>query len=178
MIEDERFVQKQKNNYINVWIKRSELTGNVGEVEPEGDESFPITIAQKQDLLMKLFQLKSPEINEALFQSENRSIISEAFSMTEFKMPGEDQRIKQMREINDMMANGQQINPEKDVDDNQIHIDCVRGFLVSDIGLDLKATNPQVYGIIFQHLELHIELQSMMQMPALPQQTPPQGAPQ
>lgn len=178
MIEDERFVQKQKNNYINVWIRRAELTGNVGEVEPEGDESFPITIAQKQDLLMKLFQLQSPEINEALFQSENRSLISEAFAMTEFKMPGEDQRIKQMREINDMMANMQQIQPEKDVDDNQIHIDCTRAFLVSDVGLDLKQTNPQAYGIIFQHLELHIQLQSMIQMPMAPQgpvnQVPPQ----
>lgn len=174
MIEDERFVQKQKNNYINVWIKRAELTGSVGEVEPEGDESFPISIAQKQDLLMKLFTLQSPEINEALFQSENRSIISEAFAMTEFKMPGEDQRIKQMREINDMMANGQQIMPEKDVDDNPIHIECTRSFLVSDIGLDLKATNPQVYSIIFQHLELHIELQSMIQMPlAAPGQQAP-----
>ena len=182
MIEDERFVQKQKNNYINVWIRRSELTGNVGEVEPEGDESFPITIAQKQDLLMKLFQLQSPDINSALFQSENRSIISEAFAMTEFKMPGEDQRIKQMREINDMMANGQQIMPEKEVDDNAIHIECTRSFLVSDVGLDLKATNPQVYGVIFQHLMLHVELEQLMAPPPMApvqgQQPPPQGQPQ
>ena len=182
MIEDERFVQKQKNNYINVWIRRAELTGNVGEVEPEGDESFPISIAQKQSLLMSLFQLQSPEINEALFQTENRSLISEAFALTEFKMPGEDQRIKQMREINDMMANMQQIQPEKDVDDNPIHIETTRSFLVSDVGLDLKQTNPQAYAIIFQHLELHIQLQSMMQMPMAPvqgqpQQQPPQQGP-
>lgn len=175
MIEDERFVQKQKNNYVNVWIRRSELTGSVGEVEPEGDESFPISIAQKQTLLMSLFQLQSPEINEALFQTENRSLISEAFAMTEFKMPGEDQRIKQMREINDMMANLQPIQPEKDVDDNPIHIEATRSFLVSDVGLDLKQSNPQAYGIIFEHLELHIELEQLM-MPVV-QPVGPNGQP-
>ena len=101
--------------------------------------------------------------------------------MTEFKMPGEDQRIKQMREINDMMANGQIIMPEKDVDDNAIHIECTRSFLVSDVGLDLKTTNPQVYGIIFQHLELHIELESIMNppmAPVVPGQTPNNAPPQ
>lgn len=182
MIEDERFVTRNKNSYVNVWIRRSELTGNVGEVEPEGDESFPISIAQKQSLLMSLFQLQSPEINEALFQTENRSLISEAFALTEFKMPGEDQRIKQMREINDIIANMQQIQPEKDVDDNPVHIECVRSYLVSDVGLDLKITNPQAYGLLFQHLELHIELQQLMQMPppmqgSPAQQAPPQGPP-
>jgi rubredoxin len=174
MIEDERFVQKEKNNYVNVWIRRSEMTGTVGQVEPEGDESFPISIAQKQSLLMSLFQLQSPEINEALFQTENRSIISEAFAMTEFKMPGEDQRIKQMREINDIIANLQPIQPEKDIDDNAVHIDTTRSFLVSDVGLDLKQSNPQAYGTIVQHLEMHIQLQMMMQMPA-PGAPAPQG---
>jgi len=182
MIDDERFVQKNKNNYINVWIRRSELTGKVGEVEPEGDESFPISIAQKQSLLMSLFQLQSPEINEALFDVNNRSLISEAFSMTEFKMPGEDQRIKQLREINDIITNNQQISPEKDVDDNPIHIETVRNYLVSDVGLDLKQTNPQAYGLIFEHLELHIQLQQLMQAPMMPlaPQAPgvsPQGPP-
>lgn len=172
MIEDERFVTKTKGNYVNVWIKRASLTGVVGEVEPEGDESFPITLAQKQSIIQNLMQLQLPEINEALFSVPNRKILSEVFSLTELKMPGEDQRIKQEREIEQMIATKQFIVPEQDIDDNLIHAEVVRNYLVSDIGMDLKQTDPESYDMLFNHLKLHIQFQMMSQMNQAPQEQP------
>jgi len=183
LVEDEKFTQKDsqsKSGYANVWIKRAEMTGKVGEVEPEGDESFPISMAQKQTLLMSLFQLQSEEINAALFDTPNRSLISQAFGMTEFKMPGEDQRIKQMREINEMISTKLFIEPEQDVDDNAIHAETVRNYMVSELGLMLKETDPMAYSLLFQHLQLHVQLEAQqmaMIAPAEPQgqALPPKG---
>ena len=161
MIDDERYAvpdTTQKGNYVNVWIRKADMTGHVGEVEPEGADSFPISTPQKQTLFFKLAELNNEFINAALFASPNRRIIADLLSFPDLAIPGEEQITKQAVEIADMMK-GQPVQVDPIVDDNAIHIEMTRYFLAGQRGIDLKKTNPQVYMIIEQHLQEHLQLQ-------------------
>ena len=160
MIDDERYVvpdPTQKDNYVNVWIKKADLTGHVGEVEPEGADNFPISTPQKQTLFFKLMELNNQFINAAMFDSENRRIVADLLAFTELEIPGEDQRIKQTVEIADIIK-GQPVQIDPLVDDNNVHIETCRHFLCQQRGLDLKKTNPQAYMLVEQHLQQHMQL--------------------
>ena len=41
IVEDEKFTKYESGSYVNVWIKRSQMEGKIGGVEPEASESFP-----------------------------------------------------------------------------------------------------------------------------------------
>lgn len=165
LVQDERFVQMENDNYVNVWIRKSELDGHVGEVEPEGAETFPVSTAQKQQLLLKLIEFNNEFLNAAIFDSQNRNEIADVLSFPELHIPGEDQRLKQMREIKDMMK-GEQVQVEPEVDDNQIHAETCKFFLCDTVGMDLKRTNPQAYAMIVQHLTQHMQILTQQTMQA------------
>lgn len=182
VIADERYVVREKNNYVNVWIRQSELRGKVGEVEPEGAETFPTSIAQKQALLMQLMQLNNDFVNAAIFDPENRKIIADALAFPELHIPDEDQRIKQMREIQVMLGTGetpgQPVMIEPEVDSDEVHIKTAKDWAVSEYGLDAKVTNPEGYQFIIQHIQQHQQNMAMTQAPVLSspgQNGPPQG---
>lgn len=159
MIEDEKFVvpdKTNKDNYINVWIRKAELTGHVGEVEPEGADSFPFTTPQKQSFFFRLLELNNQFINAALFATPNRRIIADLIAFPELEIPGEDQVIKQAMEVSDIIR-GQPVQVDPLVDDNAIHIEMLRSFLAGEKGADLKRINPQAYQAVLQHLQQHMQ---------------------
>lgn len=160
MIDDERFVvpnPAQKDSYVNVWIRKAEMTGHVGEVEPEGADNFPISTPQKQTLFFKLVELNNQFINSALFATPNRRQVADLLSFTDLDIPGEEQITKQAVEISDMIK-GVPVQVDPLVDDNDVHIEMCRYFLAGDRGLDLKKTNPVAYMIVEQHLQQHLQL--------------------
>jgi hypothetical protein len=163
MIDDERFTvsdPNKKDNYVNVWIRKADLTGHVGEVEPEGADMFPVSTPQKQSLFFKLLEMNNEFINAALFDSENRRLIADLLGFTDLEIPGEDQRTKQAIEIVQLIQ-GLPIQVDIFVDDHNVHIETCRHFLVGSKGMDLKTTNPQGYTIIEQHLQQHIQVQEL-----------------
>ncbi len=165
MIDDEHYTvpdPKQRDNYVKVWIRKADLSGHVGEVEPEGADSFPVSIPQKQTLFFKLLELNNEFINAALFDVENRRLAADLISFTDFQIPGEGQRIKQTIEIADLVK-GVPVQVDPLVDDNPTHIETCRNFLTGQEGLDLKKTNPQAYMMIEQHLQQHIQLNEKSQ---------------
>ena len=156
LVEDEKFTKFESGNYVNVWIKRSEMLGKVGGVEPEASETFPISMAQKKDLILKLMEMNNQFVNAALYAPENARIIQEILALTEFKLPGEAQRIKQVIEINEMLAdenNEVQIDPQ--VDDDAVHISTLKSFMADLPGLDVKRDNPRGYAKLALHLQEH-----------------------
>jgi hypothetical protein len=161
MIDDEKYVvpdQTQKDKYVNVWIRKADLTGHVGEVEPEGADSFPVSTPQKQTLFFKLAELNNEFINAALFATPNRRIIADLLSFPDLAIPGEEQITKQAVEIADIIKEKPvQIDPL--VDDNSIHIEMTRYFLAGARGIDLKKTNPQAFMMVEQHLQQHLMAQ-------------------
>jgi len=186
MTEDERFVfpgeGAGENNYVNVWIRRGEMTGKVGEVEPEGAENFPISTPQKQELLMRLIGMNNAFLQQAIFDPENRHLVADTLAYPDIYIPGEDQRMKQAREIQDILK-GANVMPEPEVDDDSIHIETIKNWAVGTTGLDCKQTNPQGYQMVIQHLKEHLmlqtqkQLQAIMPMGAGPQPPGPGAAP-
>jgi len=182
---DESFTSKVGNSFVTSWIRRSELTGQVGEVEAETQDSFPISSAQKQQLLMTLLELQIPEIQEVLFTPENGQFVATALGGPEIKLPGTDQRTKQLREIAELvmsepieipvdplaMEMSQAVDPmapppepqmmstvsiEPDIDDDMIHADTCREWLIDpDRGQFEKIANPPGYMNVVAHFREH-----------------------
>ena len=177
MTDDEvRFTKKQDNNYINVFIRKSELTGTVGDVEPEGDDTFPVSMAQKQALIIKLLEMKDQFLAAAIFDPANRSILADLLGFPEFTIPGEDQRIKQTTETQQMIK-GEPVEVDPLIDDHSIHIVVLTHYMVGTEGLDLKRTNPQAYAMLSQHLEQHKQIQEQDQMKQMMMQGAQQNGP-
>lgn len=185
VVDDERYVKFDSGSYVNVWIRRSEMTGKVGGVEPEASDSFPVSLIQKRDLIMRLIELNNEYLNAALYTPDNASILADVLALTDFKLPGEDQRIKQVLEINEL-SKGEPVEgevvvptvlPEPEVDDDAVHIMVLRSFLASAAGLDLKRVNPPGYANCVAHLRLHqrtLEMKSAQQFA----ESPPGEAPE
>lgn len=167
LVEDEKFVTKdESDNYVNVWIRKSELMGKVGTVEPEGSETFPVTMAQKQSTILQLLQMGNPDINAVILDPENVPLVFDAAGFPEIKLPADNQRVKQVNENQYMIKTGQVIAIEPLLDDDLIHINTAKNFLVSDDGQDLKNSNIPAYQAIMQHILMHqtnIQTQQLQQ---------------
>lgn len=178
---DEFYSKKEGNSFINVWIKKAELAGSIGEVEAETSDQFPINSTQKRGLLIELLQMQSPEINSAIFNIENVGLISRLLGFGEIYVPGNDQRDKQIKETFEMMAVGptemttpdgmpmmdegmqpmmQSSIPPEPFDDHNVHMQCVQAFLVSEVGMALKYENPAAYQNISLHYQEHANAQA------------------
>jgi len=165
VIADEHYVSKNKENYVNVWIRQSELTGKVGDVEAEAAETFPVTTGQKQSLLFKLMGMNNDMINAALFDVENRKILADALSFPELTIPDEAQRTKQAYEIQRMIDKKQLVGIEPEIDDNDVHVQVLRDFMAGSKGRDLQARDPEIYTILMQHLQLHLANKAQQEAP-------------
>ena len=183
MKDDEKQVKKDEfGNFINVFIRMSELEGKIGSVEIEANENLPITWNQQKDAIMELFNINNETITETLGSAENLPYLKRAIGLTDYIIPGEDDRQKQYEEIQqlinsepiemppDPMAiqqaqmNGMPPPPpqslpsvqvEPDVDDHIIEADICRRWLVSDAGRLCKLENPSGYQNVLLHLKMH-----------------------
>lgn len=169
----ERFVDKAGSSFINIFIERAELEGKVGRVEPESSENFPISSAQKRDLLIQMLQLKNQVIERLFYHPSNSQIILDAIGMPELHLPGAGDRVKQLEEIGQLIKeaspDGQMpsIPTEPDVDDAQVHIQVCRAWLISEIGQHIKQTRQDGYLNVLNHLKMHLmDLQMKTQTPS------------
>jgi hypothetical protein len=178
--EDEFFVKEQgAGSYINVWLRRETFKGEIGEVRPEISEQFPMTWGQKSARIMELLTMNNQMITAWLLHPENIEIIYQTFGITDMYIPGEDQRNKQLYEISEMMIaqpipmgvdplTGQEaFQPPQPsqiemIDDDTIHMEVIKAFLNSTIGIDLKMTNPIAYQTIMMHYQMHMQNYQMM----------------
>lgn len=100
MVEDEKFVTKDnQNNFVNVFIRKAETTGKIGQVEIESSDQLPMTWQQKKDAIMQLIELNNEGIMAQLFAPENRQILKDAIGLNDFYVPGIADREKQYEEI-------------------------------------------------------------------------------
>jgi hypothetical protein len=189
MQDDEKMVQSIGDSFVNVWIKKSQLQGKVGEIEPETSEAFPISWAQKRDVLMQLIQMKDPEIGSILQHPENMSFIAELIGMEDLYIPGDDDRNKQLYEISiliqgqptvagiDPMTGQEQyqstvpVDPE--IDNHSTESEVCLAWLKGDVGLATKEQNPAAWMNVRAHYMEHqmiLQQQAMQQMQMQQQQ--------
>lgn len=172
MADTEKFTKQVNGQYITTYIELHELKGNVGDVEPQVSEAFPLTAEQKRAYLMQLFGManKSEEMMAWLVHPENRETISDLLSFPELHVPGTNQRLKQLIEFrllikSDPKSEDQSSVPiDFDIDDHSIHAQILRTQLASEIGIELKTNEPKFYLNCVLHLKEHImAMQAQMQ---------------
>ena len=184
MKEDERDVQVSKaGTFFNAFIRKAETEGKIGRIELEANENIPLTWSQQKDTIMELLGNPAPEIAKIVADPRNIKDLQEAIGITDFAIPGEDDREKQLSELKEMMAaaptpsgvdpTGQvqeqsSVPIEPTVDDHETHASVCRGFLVSEAGRQLKVENPDGYHNILLHMEAHMQLIN----PPMPQPPP------
>jgi hypothetical protein len=175
--EDIKFVQEKGKGFVNVWIKLADIDdGNVGRVRPENDEAFPLSTEQKRGVLMELLQTGIPELFQWAFAPENMPETARILiGMSNFKIPGEDDREYQLWEINNILA-GQMVQVDPDLDNHEIHVATLRSWATSENGRKTREVNPMGWAMVMEHLQMHsMILEQMMQQAAMA--APPQGPP-
>lgn len=112
MLEDEKYVQDLGNDrYINVYIQKSKLVGSVGEITSDTSEQIPISWAEERDVLMMMMQNPSPVIGQILMHPQNASFVASKIGLGEIFIPGDEDRQKQLAEIEQLIKQQPQPNP-------------------------------------------------------------------
>jgi len=194
MAVDEKMVNKnEQGNFINVFIRKAELQGQIGSIELEASEQLPSTWAQKKEVIMQLLQTGNPFILEALAAPENLPFIADAIGLDEFRVPGEADRQKQYEEIKELLDNQPipDLNPmtqqqsevpsvEVDpiLDNHQVEADICRSWAISDAGRQAKIDNPNGYKNVLLHMKQHLDIiaQQVMQQQQPMMESQAQGA--
>jgi hypothetical protein len=109
---DETDVQRMPDgSFINLFIRMSELNGKIGKIELEAADNLPMTWTQNKDTIMKLIEAQNPVFLEMFAAPENIPILKDAIGLTDFYIPGEDDRMKQNDEIRELLASEPIQNP-------------------------------------------------------------------
>ncbi len=187
-VEDERFVTKDPlGNYINTFIRKSELEGKIGDVELEAAENLPISWMQKKDTIMQFLQAASPEIMQALVDPANMPIIAEAVGLDNLTLPGENDRQVQLEEIvqlinstpmpgmmpdpmTGMPADESSVPIEPDVDNHVVHVEICKNWLTSEPGRLAKIERQEGYQNVLLHMKAHIMYVQMLEMQKMQQE--------
>lgn len=181
--DDEKFVQRDKDgNFFNVFIRMAELEGKIGKVELEAAENLPMTWQQQKDIIMQLLNAANPEILAIIGSPENLPVMRDAIGLTDFFVPGEDDRNKQYDEIkellnseplptgNPMMPEIPSVEIDPIYDNHVIEFEIVRKWAISEAGRQAKTDNPPGYKNVLLHGQLHHMMMQQQQMMAQPQE--------
>lgn len=153
---------------------------------------------------MELFGMNNDAIMQTLLSPENIPYIKKAIGLTDYVIPGEDDRQKQYEEI-ELLINSEpiqmppdpmmvqqammqgmpppppqsvpSIEADFDVDNHQLESDICRRWLVGDAGRLCKQENPAGYENVLLHMKMHKDMDSQMQMQQMMQQMPPPPPP-
>jgi hypothetical protein len=150
--QDVNYSKKVGDNFINVWIRASSLTGKIGRVEPEASEQLPSSWAQKQEMIIKLLTLGVPEILSVLTHPMNAGMMKMATGLNDIYVPGEDDRIRQFKEFQ-MMSQGVPVPINELVDNHEVHLQVLQAILEGQQG---EVLEDQARAICLQHFNEHL----------------------
>jgi hypothetical protein len=178
--EKESYVIPKGSNFINVWIDKSELSGDIGEVEPEISETFPVSWTQKRDIILNLIQMQNEDIAAVIRHPENAGLIASTIGLPELYIPGDDDRNKQLYEISLLIQEEPILGPpspmssdglmstvevSQEVDNHVVEAEVCRAWLKSEVGQETKRKNPGGYMNVLTHLKEHLFMIAMMAPP-------------
>lgn len=191
MMDDEKYVDKDMHgNFLNVFIRKAEIQGKIGSVELESAEQLPLTWAQKKEAIMGLMNLNNPLILSAMLSPENLPVVTDILGLTDFAVPGEEDRDKQYEEINILLTTVPidnpepqspsdsflpSVEPEPQADNHAVHIEICKHWIVSAAGREAKVTNQAGYQNVLLHLRAHLLILEVERMKAEQQQAESQA---
>ena len=174
--EDEREVQiGDDGNFINTFIRKSELEGKIGKVELEANENLPITWGQQKDTIEKMLMNGNEQIMSILASPNNLPLLHDALGLVDWYVPGEDDVIKQNDEIKELLNSfpietGDPMLPEVasvdidvDFDNHQVEFDTTRKWIISPAGRQAKTDNEAGYRNVLLHGKAHLAILQQQQ---------------
>lgn len=179
MAADVKDVRKQGTDFVNVWVRKTEMGGKVGRVESESSEEFPVAWSQIRGILIELLGLGIPQVNEAILHAENADFLKKVIGLTQLYIPGEDDRRYQLTVIQQLlqsppMPDGMTTIPPDQVADNDVCIQVTQAWLMSEQGQEMKELNPGGYMNVMSHLQMRMaQQQEEMLMAQLASQSVP-----
>ncbi len=176
MIEDEFYAKDVGNNtFINVWIRKAQLNGKIGNYKVENSDQIPTTWAEQRSMMMDLIQQGNEQFLSTIFHPENVGLLWNLMGIYNLYVPGNRDRDKQLREIFEMMKNEPSVDEmgmpsssvmiEQEFDDHTTHFEVVKAFLNGEVGQQLKVDNPQAFENIKMHGLEHFQMMQMQQAP-------------
>lgn len=193
MLEDETIVSEKYGSFVNTIVKKSQMDGKIGAITVESAEQIPHSWGQIRDTVMELMQTNNPQILEALGSAPNLDVLSRTLGLTNFKLPGEEDRTKQYEEIRLLMESepipgemdpmtGQMMEmpsvmPEFEVDNHKVEAEICRDWLVGEFGRQAKMENEAGYRNVLLHLKIHTQMLQQL-MGGAPQQAGMEQPPQ
>lgn len=149
--EDEKHTEKKNGTFVSTWIKKSQLTGKVGQIEPDMNEQLPQSWAQRREFITKMIEVAPDAVGPILMHPNNSEILKNFAGIPDIYIPGEKDRTKQYNEFY-RMARGEEVAIDVVVDDHPIHMEVLKNILVSNIGMALE---PEIYQINIAHYQEH-----------------------
>lgn len=188
----QEFSAKSGDGYKSVVIDPENLQGLIDHALPEDSAMFPTTWSQKRDFAIQALQSGEQHLIQVLFHPENSTILKEFIGIPELFIPGEQDRMKQLWEISELMKQapvempemgpaGPQmvphstIPPNPNTDNSMAHIMTLQGWLNSEEGREAEKNNPDGYNNVMAHLMEHLQL--MQSVPPGGAGAPPPGEP-
>lgn len=113
MIYDRKTVEKQGSEYVNVWIRHSQLQGRVGDVTPEAVRGVPLSIHEQRRLVLELASQPSPLSETLLSDPGNLGEAVRLLGLSSMAIPHADATDKQNAEIQELLKS----KPEMTVDE-------------------------------------------------------------
>lgn len=165
-------VQGAAGQFENKWVRMADLRGNIF-AYPDTDEQYPTQWAEQQAVLMKLMESQDPKIQEILGSPENISLVKRLIGLEDLKIPSEASRVKQYREIAEMLQSAPteglvtgptgvqmpgmvpSVMPDVEVDINEDEAEACQYWLISDAGQATKLENPNGYLNVRMHFLIH-----------------------
>jgi hypothetical protein len=183
----------QDNEFESHAIRLVDLKGNI-QARPEADETFPRLKSQQRQVIQTLMESEDPVVAEMLGDPANVGQVRSILGLSDFHIPGEDERNKQLREIEQMMQeqatpkvgpdnmpmmgpDGQpmlQSSVEVDVllDNHKIEFEECMRWASSDDGQEARVQNPAGFANVRAHAMEHkmemVAQEAMMAPPPMP----------
>ena len=176
----ERVLPGENSEFESQIIKLADMQGHIN-ARPDPDETYPRLRSQKMNVLQQLITLQDPEIMAMLGDPANVGLVKGILGLDEFTVPGEDARIKQLRQIETLLQNpgvsdplsGQLLVPSvmpTPLDNNEVMSEEIMRWASSDAGQEAEATNPQGFAAVVQLYEMRQQaIQQKALQAALPQ---------
>ena len=155
--------------WMGSFIQLADLQGNV-QVYEDTSEQFPKLWTQQRAIMLQLLDRGDPNIMAYLFENpDNTRELQRLLGLENFKIPFENERDKQMREITQLLAerpiemsDNQQgvilhpsVPPDALVDNHEVEAQVTRSWLCSPEGLAAAEKTPEGWLNVRAHLEAH-----------------------
>lgn len=181
--------QSPSGDFSSDMIQLEDMQGNVL-AYPEDDSQYPTLQSDIRGLMSNLYNsvAENPLTQSYAGIPANLEYMLRTMGATEIEIPGQQQRVKTYRDIDQLTAPGAQptlvpaqppspqapqgappqlipsVQPDPDVDDLKVAADTAKTWLISDTGMEAQVANPAGYANVKAFLKACTQLEKQQEL--------------